>query len=212
MLDYLKYLTEVFEIPVLAIGLIIVILVVMNIIGELLEFKGKVVPECMKIRKYFARKKKERETLEKIPETIDEIKKAFADFNSHYSNDNITARNEWINTVNAKLADNESVVHEINRKLDANSEAVVALLVDNKRETIISFAEKVSDDGFPATREQFTRIDRIYQEYERIISERGLKNGEVDVAYKIIEEAYQTRLKNHTFIEDVRWHGLEKQR
>lgn len=211
MLDYLKYLTECFGVPMMVIGTIVVVIVIMNLVGELLEFKGKMVPECMKVRKYFTRKKKERETLKKMPEMINEIKIEFADFNSHYSNDNIAARNDWINTVNSKLENNEEAVREIKSKLDTQSEAIVALLVDNKRETIISFAEKVSDDDFPATREQFTRIDRIYQEYERIISERGLKNGEVDVAYKIIEEAYQSRLKSHTFIEDVRWHGLEKQ-
>ena len=82
-------------------------------------------------------------------------------------------------------------------------------MADNKREIIIAFAEKVADSSFPVTREQFGRVDRIYQEYERIINERGIKNGEIDVAHKIIEEAYQERLKNHTFIEDVRWHGLE---
>lgn len=210
MLDYLKYLTDVFEIPVLVIAVVIVVLVVMNIIGELLEFKGKVVPEFMKIRKRFARKKEEREMLAKMPEIINEIKKTFASFNERYSKDNITMRDNWINNVNVRLEDNEAIIKEINKKLDENNNAIVALLVDNKRETIISFAEKVSDDDFLVTREQFTRINRIYQEYENIISERGLTNGEVDVAYKIIGEAYQTRLKNHTFIEDVRWHGLEK--
>ena len=84
------------------------------------------------------------------------------------------------------------------------------LLLDNKRETIITFAEKVADNQFPATREQFTRIFRVYEEYERIISERGLTNGEIDVAHKILEEAYQYRLTHHSFIEDVRWHGFEQ--
>lgn len=211
MLGSIEFFEQYFNLPTTILIMFAVIWLAMNVIGEMLEFKGKTVPEFIKIRKYFARKKKERETLEKMPDAINEMKKMFADFNGHYSKDNISARNNWINKVNNKLDDNERVIKEINKKLDENSEAIIALLVDNKRETIISFAEKVSDSNFPATREQFTRIDRIYQEYERIITERGLKNGEVDVAYRIIEEAYQTRLKNHTFIEDVRWHGLEKQ-
>ena len=41
-------------------------------IGETLEFKGKVVPEFIKIRKYFARKKKEHEALKKMPDLIDD--------------------------------------------------------------------------------------------------------------------------------------------
>ena len=34
---------------------IIALFFVMQIVGEILEFKGRVVPEIMKIRKYFAR-------------------------------------------------------------------------------------------------------------------------------------------------------------
>ena len=201
---------EILGIPLSMIVVIVAVLFTINIIGELLEFKGKAVPEFIKFRKYFARKKTERETLGRMPEMMDEVKTLLDDVNQHYSSDNIKMRDSWINTVNTKLDENETVIKEINMKLDKNSEDIVDLLVDNKRETIIAFAEKVADDNFPATREQFTRIDRIYQEYERIIEQRNLKNGEIEIAHKIIEEAYQVRLKNHTFIEDVRWHGLEQ--
>ena len=116
------------------------------------------------------------------------------DVNKHYSDDNISKRNKWIGDVNNRLDSHESIVKEINSKIDKNSEDIVDLLIDNKRETIIAFAEKVSNDDFPATREQFTRILKIYSQYEKIIDERGLTNGEIDVAHKIIQEAYQHRL------------------
>ena len=213
MIAYIEFL----GMPTVIAISIVALLVIANVIGTILDLKGKVVPEFMNLRKYFARKRNERETMEKIPETMDEVKTLLDDVNQHYSADNITMRNCWINTVNAKLDDNEVVIKEINNKLDKNSEDVsnlrddiTDLRLENKRETIIAFAEKVCDDDFPATREQFSRIFKIYEEYERIIDERGLTNGEVDVAYKIINESYQVRLKNHTFIEDVRWHGLEQ--
>lgn len=216
MLSYLEYINQYCNIPIGLIIVIIVFFTISNLIGEILEFKGKVVPEFIKFRKYFARKKQERETLAKMPEMMDNVHKLLNDVNQHYSSDNITMRNKWIDDVNYRLDNHESVIKEINSKIDVNSEDItnlrediIDLLADNKREIIISFAEKVVDDDFPVTREQFGRIDRIYQEYERIIDERGIKNGEIDVAHKIIEEAYQVRLKNHTFIEDVRWHGLE---
>lgn len=60
MLGYLEYL----NLPAKVGIVIIAMLFVMQIIGELLEFKGKVVvPEFMKIRKFFKRKKEERTTL-----------------------------------------------------------------------------------------------------------------------------------------------------
>ena len=47
MLDYIGYL----NIPEKALLVLVSIFFVMQIIGELLEFKGKVVPEFFKIRK-----------------------------------------------------------------------------------------------------------------------------------------------------------------
>ena len=210
MLSAWELFNEYFTIPGFILTVFAVVWLIMNVVGEALEFKGKVVPEYMKVRKYFARKKQERETLAAIPGMMDNVNTLLNDVNKHYSNDNICKRNNWIDKVNSRLDSNEAVVKEINRKIDKNSRDIVDLLLDNKRETIISFAEKVSNDSFPATREQFTRIFKIYEEYERIIEERGLTNGEIDVAHKIINESYQVRLKNHTFIEDIRWHGLEQ--
>ena len=73
MIGYIEYL----NVPV-ALGLAIIgIFLVMQIIGEVLEFKGKVVPEFVKIRKYFARKKQERQTMQEMSTTIhDEIGRA----------------------------------------------------------------------------------------------------------------------------------------
>ena len=54
------------------------------------------------------------------------------------------------------------------------------------------------------TREQFKRAFKIYAEYEDIIKDNGFTNGEVDIAIRIIREAYENHLRNHTFVEDVR--------
>jgi len=68
MINFIEYL----NIPVTIAFAIVIIFFVIQIIGEILEFKGKVVPEIMKIRKYFARKKQEREMIAKIPEMLTE--------------------------------------------------------------------------------------------------------------------------------------------
>lgn len=56
MLNYIEYL----NIPVKIALVLVVIFFSIQIIGEFLEFKGKVVPEFLKIRKWFARKKNEK--------------------------------------------------------------------------------------------------------------------------------------------------------
>ena len=68
MLNYIEYLNVPAKIGIVLAG----IFFGLQIVGEILEFKGKAVPEFVKIRKYFARKKKEREALRKMPDLIDD--------------------------------------------------------------------------------------------------------------------------------------------
>lgn len=75
MHNYIEY----FKLPLwLVIGLM-VIFGIMQGIGEFLEFKGKIVPEFMKVRKSFKRKKTEREAVSKLPELLEEHKVLMAD-------------------------------------------------------------------------------------------------------------------------------------
>ena len=176
----------------------------MQLVGEFLEFKGKVVPEFVKIRKIFARRKKERLMMQKMEKTLDQVQLTLDDLNRHYSTDNIHMRDEWIKRVNTKLEQYDISMAELDRKLDKNNSDTLSILIDNKRNAIISFASLVIDENKHVTREQFNRIFKLYQEYEAIIQSNGMKNGEVDIAIRIIREAYENHMRSHTFIEDVR--------
>ena len=221
MLNYLEYLNSPIKVTTFLVGVFLVI----QIIGEILEFKGKVVPEFIKIRKYFARKRKERQALSRITILLDEynqmattlveVKRVLADIDKHYSKDNIAMRNGWIKEVNEHIANSEqkrveqdSLMRELSKKLDKNNADTLALLIDNKRNTIINFASYVVDDKCSVTREQFKRVFKLYEEYEDIIDTNGMTNGEVDIAYRIITEAYENHLKNHTFVEDIRGYDM----
>lgn len=221
MVGFVEYL----GLPI-TIGIsIISVFFVIQIIGELLEFKGKVVPEFVKIRKYFTRKKKERQALTKMivlldehnqmAETLKEVNRLLNDIDKHYSKDNIAMRDGWMKEVNEHISDSErrkkeqdSLMRELSEKLDKNNADTLSLLIDHKRNTIIDFASKVIDENYPVTKEQFNRIFKIYKEYEEIIEEHELTNGEVDIAIRIIQESYEQHMKNHTFIEDVRGYNI----
>lgn len=200
MLDYIEYL----KLPTTVACIIVGIFLFLQIIGEILEIKGKVVPEIMKIRKYFARKKHEREILHQLPDEFKKFKAILCDFESHYSKDNIAKRDKWMKTVNDKLRQNDESIKELDKKLDKNNKDTLSLLIDSKRNTIIDFASRVIDENAPVTREQFNRVFKLYDEYENIIESNKLTNGEVDIAYRIIKESYEKHMKAHTFIEDVR--------
>ena len=200
MLEYLEYLNLPVKIGVAIVGLFLI----SQVIGELIELKGKTVPEIIKIRKYFARKKKERQTMRDMVQTIDDVKKTLNELNMHYSTDNINMRDNWIKSVNSKLEQNDIYIKKLEQMLDKNNRDTLSLLVDSKRNSIINFASFVINGKTPVTREQFNRIFKLYEEYEEIIKSNGMKNGEVDIAIRIIKESYECHMKNNTFVEDLK--------
>lgn len=204
MLDYIEYLNIPVKVAIVLIGAFLI----MQFVGEILEFKGKVVPEFVKVRKIFTRRKKEREMMQRMEKTLDQVQTTMDELNQHYSTDNIQMRDEWIKRVNSKLDQYDASMAELDRKLDKNNSDTLSILVDNKRNAIISFASMVIDETKPVTKEQFNRIFKLYEEYEAIISANGMTNGEVDIAIRIIREAYENHLRNHSFIEDIRGYSV----
>lgn len=200
MLNYIEYLNVPSQIAIALIAA----LFVLQLIGEFLNFKGKAVPEIMSIRKYFARKKSERKVIRELPNTIQDLKNIVNNIDKHYNADNISMRDKWVDSVNNKLMMEDKLVRDLDKKLDEANKDIVSILVDNKRDTIIDFASRVSNSSVLVTKEQFNRVFKLYKEYEDLISKNGLTNGEVDIAYRIIVESYEEHLSNHTFIEDTR--------
>lgn len=193
MLGYLEYINQYCNIPIGLIIAIIVFFAISNLIGEILEFSGKVVPEFIKFRKYFARKKQERETLAQMPNMMSNVERLLNDVDQHYSKDNIAMRDGWMREVNDSMKEFKDI-----------KGIVIDIAIDNKRNKIIDFANRASDISIPVTREEFNQVFKIYDEYEKIIEENGRTNGEVDISYRMINEAYEERTRTHSFVEDSR--------
>ena len=200
MISYFEYL----NMPTKIGAIVILAFVIMQIIGELLEFKGKVVPEFVKIRKYFTRKKNEKSEMKK---TLEQVRTLLSDVNEHYSADNITKRNEWMQWVNDRAKVYDASVEELmsmKETLASNNELTLDLYININRNRIIDFASKIANENVAVSREEFNRIFKIYNEYEDILKKYGKTNGEVDIAIRIIKESYTCHMKNHSFIEDIR--------
>lgn len=200
MIAYLEYLNMPTKIGIV----IIFAFLVMQIIGELLELTGKVVPEFVKIRKYFTRKKKEKEEMNI---TLQQVQSLLSDVNNHYSADNITKRDAWMQWVNDRAIIYDASVAELTALKDAlasTNELVLDLYINSNRNRIIDFASKIVNEDIPVSREEFNRIFKTHREYEDVLEKHNKTNGEVDIAIRIIEESYENHMKNHTFIEDVR--------
>lgn len=204
MLNYIEYL----NIPVKIALVLVVIFFSMQIIGEFLEFKGKVVPEFFKIRKWFTRRKREKA---EAAQTLKDVQVLLNDVNSHYSADNIAKRDGWMQWVNnrAEVYD-ESIkqlreaLTEVMQALKDNTKLTEEMFIQSSRDRIIDFATKTSNENVMVSREEFNRIFKVYAKYEKYLEEHKMANGEVDINYQIIKESYEQRLRDHAFTEDIR--------
>jgi len=203
-LNYIEYL----NIPVKIALVLVVIFFSMQIIGEFLEFKGKVVPEFFKIRKWFTRRKREKA---EAAQTLKDVQVLLNDVNSHYSADNIAKRDGWMQWVNnrAEVYD-ESIkqlreaLTEVMQALKDNTKLTEEMFIQSSRDRIIDFATKTSNENVMVSREEFNRIFKVYAKYEKYLEEHKMTNGEVDINYQIIKESYEQRLRDHAFTEDIR--------
>ena len=177
---------------------------ILNFIGEILELMGKVVPEFMKVRKFFKRKHDEKAQQQKL---MKDMQDALNKFNKHYDSDNIALRNNWMNWVNSRAEVYDEALDDLRamkESLVSNNELTLDLYININRNRIIDFASKVANENSMVSREEYQRIFRIHDEYEDTLKRHNKTNGEVDVAYRIIIESYEDHMKNHTFIEDIR--------
>ncbi len=214
MINYVEYL----NIPSKIALIVIIVFFVVQAIGELLELKGLIVPEFVKIRKYFKRKKEERKIIAQMPTMFERVESLLNDVNEHYSNDNIAKRDSWMQWVNDRAIVYDASVGEVSKISENLTNVTEALkectkmteemFVQSSRDRIIDFASKVVDVNSPVSKEEFNRILKVYEKYERFLEEHELTNGEVDIAYRIIKESYEEHMKNHSFIEDVRGYDL----
>lgn len=198
MIQYLEYL----QVPAIIGVCIIGLMLVLQLLGSIIEAKGKVAPEFMKLRKYCKRKRSEKQALKELPLKIQEFNETLSKFNQHYSPENIKKRNDWMQHIDDKEVVYDTELCKLSGLLNKVNQTVIDIQIDNKRNQIINFASLVSDENVPVTREQFNRILKMYDDYERIIEENGMTNGEIEIAHSIIVKAYKKHMENHTFVED----------
>lgn len=203
MINYIEYL----GIPLKIAIVLVAIFFAMQAIGEFLEFKGKVVPEFFKIRKWFTRRKREKA---EAAQTLKDVQVLLNDVNSNYSADNIAKRDGWMQWVNnrAEVYD-ESIkqlreaLTEVIQALKDNTKLTEEMFIQSSRDRIIDFATKTSNENVMVSREEFNRIFKVYAKYEKYLEEHKMTNGEVDINYQIIKESYEQRLRDHAFTEDI---------
>ena len=208
MLEYIKFLNDYINVPAKLIVGVAVLLLCLQLVGELLEFFGKVAPGFMKLRKR-AKEKREQERkrdelLAAATEVLEKNNKKLDEFTALYDDDNMKKRNGWMHAVDAGISENKHDISSLAEKLEKIYDISMKDHVEALRSVILGFANRVSDKNSVPTHEEFRRAFTAHEDYEAFLKEHGLTNGQVDVAYRVISEDYADRLRNHEFLEDIR--------
>lgn len=191
-------------IPTIVIACALTLLFILNVIGSILDIKGKVWPSIVNFRGW---RRKKREAKEKQERLLEKLAEKLESFENHYNPDNIAKRNDWMQWVNDRAKVYDASVKELTTfkdTLEVTKELTLDLYINVNRNRIIDFAGKVVNEDSAVSREEFNRIFKVYDEYEAILEKYGKTNGEVEISIRIIREAYEAHMRNHTFIEDSR--------
>lgn len=202
-------LLEHLKIPSIVIAIVLGLVIVLQVILWILEINGKIVLECVNIKRHVKKKKQKKQ--EQV-ELLQEVKTLLNDVNSHYSADNIAQRDSWMDWVNQRADVYDAALKELvllKDKLDENNEITLDLYINANRNRILDFSRIVVDNDALVSKEEFNRIYKINNEYHSILNKYKRENGEVDTAMRIINEAYEYRLKHHCFIEDIRGYNTK---
>ena len=84
---------------------------------------------------------------------------------------------------------------EILRGIDDIKNTLLNDRIEGKRKTILDFCSSISN-GQRQNREAFNEIFRIYTEYENILKDNKMENGQAEESMKFISEKYQELLRN----------------
>lgn len=201
-------------VPTVIISIVLGIFILMQVTGEIVEWCGKTAPVWLKLRKLLTKRKERIQNLEnallKSNEALEKSNEVLTEINKHYNPESIAQRNAWMNAVNNDLqwmhdrADKyDQSIDRIVGTLQGNTKMTEDMFVEDSRDRIIGFAEKVADPHCVVSHEQFRRVFRIYDDYERFLEEHNRTNGEVDESIETIRRAYRHRQETHTFAEDI---------
>ena len=90
----------------------------------------------------------------------------------------------------------QSIKHDkvIRNDLEKLTKMFVDKEINDMRWEIINVADKISN-GKNISKECYVHCIHTYENYEKIIEERELTNGEVEISMQIINDSYKQKLK-----------------
>lgn len=193
-------------VPIYIIIGAVVLFIISQAIGELIELFGKTSPYIFKLRKYFSDNKKRKNdkekqyneihaTLKDVHKQQTEVKSLLNEVNMHYSTDNIAMRNKWIKSVDDKIEWVNSRAEVYDQSIDsiksvlAENTSILAEVISTLNETneALKANTKMTEDMFIEThRDRIIRFAEQVVDKDAIISREQFRR--IQKLYKEYEE------------------------
>lgn len=174
---------EILGVPMTIVVVLVGMLLILNIIGEILSFKGKVVPEIINIRKYFKRKSEEKK---KHKQLIEDVQVALKEMQTHYNPASIAKRDTWMHEVDDSIKNNDSFIYQLDKKVDEileTNKTLTAQLEQVKSNVLENEADRLRSELFDCGNrcrrhirlhpEEMEHIRAVYQKYSKVLHQNG---------------------------------------
>ena len=90
-------------------------------------------------------------------------------------------------------------ISKISQGIDEIKDTLLKDNIEKKRKSILDFCSSLSNNQ-KQNNEAFNDIFRTYADYEQILKDNKLENGQAEESMKFIREKYQEKLRNGEFI------------
>ena len=210
-------------VPAAVVAAIGVLFIILQILGEIIEISGKAAPKILKLRRVIkearAKKRLREQNLDRLNDIVtllNQVENTLQAVNSHYAEDNIARRNEWIAEVNANIEwtreraqiyDNSLVqLLELKASTDKLSEFTCKQIKEEYRNRILDFQHRIinaksKSEPEAFSHEEFNKIYTTYSDYEEFLEYTNDTNHQVDNAMETIKKAERGELPNIKFID-----------
>ena len=131
--------------------------------------------------------------IKEIIEILSYFKKKFR-IKTGYDEDKETLE-ERISTLEKHDKWQYNEITKISQGIDDIKDALLKDNIEKKRKSILDFCSSLSNNQ-KQNNEAFNDIFRTYAEYEQILKDNKLENGQAEESMKFIREKYQAKLRN----------------
>ena len=104
----------------------------------------------------------------------------------------------WMSTYFNK--DTKTQLDLITKQLHHVSNRIDIIEINDMRSSILDFANSCMHEK-KHTKEEFEHIIDLHTQYEETLTEKGMKNGRVDLAFQYISQQYTKCLKENDFLD-----------